>query len=108
MFNAPAPGLPVRVHRAPGLASVYQSGQPKLKGLDNRAEIYAQWFKHLLAEFGKEESGLEKCMDQLAEISFQQMLDGKVQRYQKEEPGYDKSNIEKDRFDLSNLIRLIK
>jgi hypothetical protein len=71
-----------------------------LEGLDNRAEIYTQWFKHLLAEFDKNESELEKCMDQLAEISFQQMLDGKVQRYQKEEPGYDKSYIEKDKFDL--------
>jgi formylglycine-generating enzyme required for sulfatase activity len=71
-----------------------------LEGLDNRAEIYTQWFKHLLSEFDKKEGELEKCLDQLAEISFQQMLDGKVQRYQKEEPGYDKSDIEKDKFNL--------
>ena len=74
----------------------------QLEGLNNRAEIYEQWFKHLMLKSNPEvdSQGLEKCMDQLAEISFQQMLSGKIQRYQKEEPGYDKSDIEKDKFDL--------
>ena len=54
----------------------------------------------MLEEFDKNDSEFEKRMDQLAEISFQQMLDGKIQRYQKDEPGYSKSDIEKDKFDL--------
>lgn len=69
-----------------------------LEGLNNRAEMYTHWCNHLLMQSGKDESELEKCMDQLAEVSFQQMLDGKVQRFQKEEPGYDKSDIEKHKL----------
>ncbi len=78
------------------------SENEQLEGLNNRAEIYAQWFKHLMMKPNLEvdDQDLEKGMDQLAEISFQQMLSGKIQRYQKEEPGYDKADIEKDKFDL--------
>ena len=82
------------------IRSLWENEQ--LEGLDNRAAIYEQWFKYLILKSDPEvdDQGLEKCLDQLAEISFQQMLSGKIQRYQKEEPGYDKSDIEKDKFDL--------
>ena len=82
------------------IRSLWENEQ--LEGLNNRAEIYEQWFKYLMLKSDPEvdDQGLEKCLDQLAEISFQQMLSGKIQRYQKEEPGYDKSDIEKDKFDL--------
>lgn len=78
------------------------SENEQLDGLNNRAEIYTQWFKYLMLKPNPEveDQKLEEGMNQLAEISFQQMLSGKIQRYQKEEPGYDKSNIEKDKFDL--------
>ena len=77
------------------------SENEQLEGLSNRAEIYEQWFKHLilLVDPKEENEVLEKGMNQLAEISFQQMLDGKIQRYQKEEPGYEKSHIDKEKFD---------
>jgi len=82
------------------IRSLWENEQ--LEGCNNRAEIYEQWFKYLMLKSDPEvdDQGLEKCLDQLAEISFQQMLSGKIQRYQKEEPGYDKSDIEKDKFDL--------
>ena len=82
------------------IRSLWENEQ--LEGCNNRAEIYEQWFKYLILKSDPEvdDQGLEKCLDQLAEISFQQMLSGKIQRYQKEEPGYDKSDIEKDKFDL--------
>ena len=82
------------------IRSLWENEQ--LEGLNNRAEIYEQWFKYLMLKSNPEvdSQGLEKCMDQIAEIAFQQMLSGKIQRYQKEEPGYDKSDIEKDKFDL--------
>lgn len=69
-----------------------------LDGLNNRAEIYTQWFKHLLkqAKPDDDDNELDKCLDQLASISFQLMSDGKIQRYQKEEPGYEKSDIEQE------------
>ena len=82
------------------IRSLWENEQ--LEGCNNRAEIYEQWFKYLMLKSDSEvdDQGLEKYLDQLAEISFQQMLSGKIQRYQKEEPGYDKSDIEKDKFDL--------
>lgn len=78
------------------------SENEKLEGLKNRAEIYTQWFKYLMLIPNPEvdDQNLEKGLDQLAEVSFQQMQGGKIQRYQKEEPGFDKSDIEKDKFDL--------
>lgn len=73
-----------------------------LEGLSNRAEVYSQWIKHLLLlenpDAGNEY--LDKCLNQLAEISFQQFEEGKIQRFQQENPGYDKTDIEKDKFDL--------
>ncbi len=78
------------------------SEMEELEGLNNRAEIYSKWFKHLLLQdnLDAKEDFLEKCISQLAEISFEQMIDGKIQRFQKEEPGYDKSQIQKEQFDL--------
>ncbi|MEK9628813.1 MAG: SUMF1/EgtB/PvdO family nonheme iron enzyme [Nitrospinota bacterium] len=78
------------------------SDNEKLEGLENRAEIYEQWFKQLVLNQSPEieEGELEKGLGQLAEISFQQMLVGKIQRFQKEEPGYEKSVIDKNKFDL--------
>lgn len=73
-----------------------------LEGLGNRAEIYLQWVKFLLLQENPnaEDVDLEKCMNQLAEISYHQMADGRIQRFQQEEPGYDKKDIDKDKFDL--------
>jgi len=73
-----------------------------LEGLNNRAEIYSQWFKYLLLQENpnSDDTNLEKCIDQLGEIAYQQMMQGKTQRFQKEEPGYDKRDIDKDKFDL--------
>jgi len=73
-----------------------------LQGLSNRAEIYLQWFKYLLLQENpnSEDTNWEKCIDQLGEISYQQMIQGKTQRFQKEEPGYDKTDIDKNKFDL--------
>ena len=73
-----------------------------LEGLNNRAEIYSQWFKYLLLQENpnSDDKNLEKCIDQLGEIAYQQVAQGKIQRFQKEEPGYDKRDIDKDKFDL--------
>ena len=73
-----------------------------LEGLCNRAEIYSQWFKYLLLQenTNSEDVYLEKSIDQLGEIAYQQVTQGQIQRFQKEEPGYDKRDIDKDKFDL--------
>ncbi|MBT5472335.1 MAG: SUMF1/EgtB/PvdO family nonheme iron enzyme, partial [Nitrospina sp.] len=78
------------------------SEMEELEGLNNRDEIYSKWFKHLLSQddLDAKENILDKCISQLAEISFQQMVDGKIQRFQKEEPGFDKSEIQMEKFDL--------
>ena len=71
------------------------SENEQLDGLINRADIYEQWFKNsiLLASLEENEEIFEKCMHQLEEISFKQMLEGNMQRYQNEVPGYEKSQI---------------
>mgnify|MGYP001170705682 CR=1 FL=1 len=71
-----------------------------LEGFTNRAEIYMQWFKYLLLRdnSNKDDREIEECIKQLGEIAYEQIIQGKIQRFQKEEPGYDKNDIEKDKF----------
>jgi len=78
------------------------SENEQLDGLVSRAEIYEQWFKNLILLVNPEEGNkiFERCMDQLGEISFKQMLEGNIQRYQKEAPGFEKSQINIEKFDL--------
>ncbi len=67
-----------------------------LEGLQNRMEIYSAWFHFKLksANPSAEEGWLENCMDQLAEISYQLMVQGRQQRFLDVEPGYEKSIFE--------------
>jgi hypothetical protein len=67
-----------------------------LEGLQNRMEIYSAWFRFKLksANPSAEESWLENCMDQLAETSYQLMVQGRQQRFLDVEPGYEKTIFE--------------
>ena len=67
-----------------------------LEGLNNRMEIYSAWFhlKLKLANPSGDDGWVENCLDQLAEISYQLMVQGQQQRFLDVEPGYKKSIFE--------------
>jgi len=67
-----------------------------LEGLKNRMEIYSAWFRFKLqsANPSADENWVENCLDQLCEISYQLMVEGRQQRFLDVEPGYEKSTLE--------------
>ena len=67
-----------------------------LEGLKNRMEIYSAWFrfKLKLANPSADENWVENCLDQLSEISYQLMVEGRQQRFLDIEPGYEKPVLE--------------
>jgi hypothetical protein len=67
-----------------------------LDGLNNRMEIYSTWFRFKLksANPSADESWVDNCMDQLAEVSYQLMTEDQQQRFRDVEPGYEKSILE--------------
>ncbi len=67
-----------------------------LDGLKNRMEIYSAWFRLKLksANLSADESWVENCLDQLAEISYSLMTQDRQQRFLDVEPGYEKSILE--------------
>jgi formylglycine-generating enzyme required for sulfatase activity len=67
-----------------------------LEGLKNRMEIYSAWFRLKLkaANPSADENWVESCLDQLAEISYQLMVEGRQQRFLDVEPGYEKALFE--------------
>ncbi|HBP11935.1 MAG TPA: hypothetical protein DD452_08355, partial [Nitrospina sp.] len=54
-----------------------------LEGLKNRMEIYSAWFRFKLksANPSADENWVENCLDQLSEISYQLMVEGRQQRF---------------------------
>ena len=67
-----------------------------LEGLKNRMEIYSAWFRFKLksANPSADENWVEDCLDQLSEISYQLMVEGRQQRFLDVEPGYEKPVLE--------------
>ena len=67
-----------------------------LEGLENRMEIYSAWFRFKLksANPSADENWVEDCLDQLSEISYQLMVEGRQQRFLDIEPGYEKPVLE--------------
>lgn len=67
-----------------------------LDGLKNRMEIYTAWFRFKLKSVNPsaDENWVETCLDQLCEISYQLMVEGRPQRFLDVEPGYEKSILE--------------
>lgn len=67
-----------------------------LEGLKNRMEVYSAWFRLKLksANPSKDESWVENCLDQLAEISYSLMTQDRQQRFLDVEQGYEKSILE--------------
>ncbi len=67
-----------------------------LDGLKNRMEIYSAWFRFKLksTNLSADESWVENCFDQLAEISYKLMTEGQQQRFLDVEQGYEKSILE--------------
>ena len=67
-----------------------------LEGLENRMEIYSAWFRFKLksANPSADENWVEDCLDQLSEISYQLMVEGRQQRFLDVEPGYEKPVLE--------------
>ncbi len=67
-----------------------------LDGLKNRMEIYSAWFRLKLksANPSADESWVENCLDQLAEISYSLMTQDRQQRFLDVEQGYEKSILE--------------
>jgi hypothetical protein len=67
-----------------------------LDGLNNRMEIYSTWFRFKLksANPSEDESWVDNCLDQLAEVSYQLMSEDQQQRFRDVEPGYEKSILE--------------
>ncbi len=67
-----------------------------LDGLKNRIEIYSAWFRFKLktANPTADDSWVEGSLDQLAEISYQLMVQGRQQRFLDVEPGYEKTIFE--------------
>jgi formylglycine-generating enzyme required for sulfatase activity len=67
-----------------------------LEGLKNRMEIYSAWFRFKLqaSNPSADDNWRESCLDQLAEISYQLMVEGRQQRFLDVEPGYEKSIFE--------------
>ena len=67
-----------------------------LDGLKNRMEVYSTWFRFKLksANPSKDDAWVENCMDQLAEVSYQLMVEDQQQRFRDVEPGYEKAILE--------------
>ncbi len=67
-----------------------------LAGLKNRMEIYSAWFRFKLksANLSADENWVKSCLDQLSEISYQLMTEGRQQRFLDIDPGYEKSVLE--------------
>ncbi len=72
--------------------------EDSLEGLCRREEVYRTYLTRLLesVQLEGDNEWAGRCIERLAEVSFQLMLDGKCQRFEEVETGFDKEYLKKE------------